>query len=93
MSARTRTLAELEALPPTIDVPTAGQFLGLGRSASYDLVRRGQWPTPVIRLGHLVRVPSAALVALLGPCKPVPTSRQEGSSERPQLSSVGLPVP
>lgn len=66
MNVAARTLAELGDLPPTIDVPTAGQFLGLDRTASYDLVRRGEWPTPVIRLGHLVRVPSAALVSLLG---------------------------
>jgi hypothetical protein len=60
------TLAELTALPPVLDVPTAGRLLGLGRSAAYDLVLAGQWPTPVLRLGRRYRVPTAPLLALLG---------------------------
>jgi len=54
------------ALPPVIDVETAGRLLGLGRSAAYQLVKDGAWPTPVLRLGRRWRVMTAPLLALLG---------------------------
>jgi len=52
--------------PPVLDVPTAGRLLGLGRSAAYDLVLAGLWPTPVLRLGRRLRIPTAPLLTLLG---------------------------
>jgi predicted DNA-binding transcriptional regulator AlpA len=58
--------SELLALPPVVDLATAASALGLGRSAAYELVRTGEWPTPVLRLGRLIRVPSAPLLDLLG---------------------------
>ncbi len=60
------TADELRALPAVVDLPTAARALGLGRSAAYELVRLGAWPTPVLRLGRLIRVPSAPLLELLG---------------------------
>jgi predicted DNA-binding transcriptional regulator AlpA len=57
---------ELIDLPPVVDVPTAGQVLGIGRSCAYELVRSGQWPTPVLHLGRLIRIPTAPLIALVG---------------------------
>ncbi|MCU1691883.1 MAG: integrase/resolvase-related protein [Frankiales bacterium] len=60
------TADEVLALPAVVDLPTAARALGLGRSAAYQLVRAGQWPTPVIRVGKLIRVPTAPLAALLG---------------------------
>lgn len=59
------TRDELAALPPVLDVPTAAKVLGIGRSLAYDLVRRGDWPTPVLRVGKLIKIPSAPLLALL----------------------------
>lgn len=58
--------ADLLALPPALDIPTAAEVLGVGRSSAYELVRRGEWPTPVLRLGRVIRVPKAPLLALLG---------------------------
>ena len=60
------TRDQLLALPPVVDLPTAANVLGVGRSSAYELVRTGQWPTPVLRLGRLIRVPSAPLLELLG---------------------------
>ncbi len=57
---------ELMELPPVVDVPTAGQILGVGRSCAYELVRNGQWPTPVLHLGRLIRIPTAPLIELVG---------------------------
>ena len=56
---------ELKALPAVIDVPTAARVLGLGRAAAYQLVKEGQWPTPVFRVGKQIRIPTAPLLALL----------------------------
>ncbi len=57
---------ELSALPLTLDVRTAGEILGLGRTSSYELIRCGQWPTPVLHLGHSIRIPTTPLLELLG---------------------------
>lgn len=62
----TMTADEVRALPAVLDLCTAARVLGVGRTAAYDLVRTGQWPTPVLRLGKLIRVPSAPLIELLG---------------------------
>ena len=59
------TETDLRSLPPVVDVPTAAAVLGIGKTAAYDLIRSGKWPTPVLRLGKLIRVPSAPLLELL----------------------------
>ena len=41
--------------------------LGIGRTLAYDLVRTDRWPTPVLRVGKLIRIPTAALRRLLDP--------------------------
>ena len=46
-----------------LTVEEAGRVLGLGRSASYDAVRRGDIPS--IRIGHRLVVPTRALERLL----------------------------
>lgn len=57
---------QLELLPAVVDVPTAAQALGLSKTAAYELIRTGGWPTPVFRLGKLIRIPTAPLLTLLG---------------------------
>jgi excisionase family DNA binding protein len=49
---------------PTVSVEEAGGWCGLGRSAAYEAVRRGE--LPVIRFGRSLRVPTARLRELLG---------------------------
>jgi hypothetical protein len=44
-----------------IAVPQAGNVLGLSRNASYEAARRGDIPT--IRVGRLLKVPTAAFKA------------------------------
>jgi predicted DNA-binding transcriptional regulator AlpA len=60
------TREEMVTLPAVLDVPTAARVLGVGRSAAYELVRSGAWPTPVIRLGKLIKIPTAPLLTLVG---------------------------
>lgn len=62
----TMTDDQLRALPPVVDVPTAAAVLGVGRTAAYELIRTGSWPTPTLRLGKLIRVPTAPLLELVG---------------------------
>ena len=57
---------QVRGLPRVAEVPTAAAVLGLGRTAAYELIRVGKWPTPILRLGKLIRVPSAPLLALVG---------------------------
>jgi excisionase family DNA binding protein len=60
------TLAELFALPATVDVTTAARALGLGRSTAYELARRDELPCRVLRVGSSYRIPTADLLRVLG---------------------------
>jgi hypothetical protein len=56
---------ELEQLPPLVDLPTAARVLGIGRTLAYELVKADRWPTTVLRVGKLIRIPTASLVRLV----------------------------
>lgn len=58
--------ADVLALPIVVDVPTAAAVLGIGRTAAYELIRTDRWPTSVLRMGKLIRIPTAPLLALVG---------------------------
>jgi hypothetical protein len=60
------TRAELLELPVVIDLVTAARALGIGRTRAFELVRRGEFPVPVLRVASTWRVPTAALLQLLG---------------------------
>ena len=59
------TRDELDGLPALLAVPTAAKVLGIGRSLAYDLVRRGEWPTTVLHIGKLIKIPTAPLLFLI----------------------------
>jgi excisionase family DNA binding protein len=52
------------AICPTVSVEEAAGWVGLGRSAAYEAVRRGE--LPVLHFGRTLRVPTARLRAMLG---------------------------
>lgn len=54
-----------EELPDVLDLLTAARMLGIGRTTAYRLVRIGEWPTPLIRIGKLIKVPTEPLLELL----------------------------
>jgi predicted DNA-binding transcriptional regulator AlpA len=60
------TREQLSQLPTVLDVPTAAAILGVGRTAAYDLIRTNRWPTPVLHVGKLIRIPTAPLLRLVG---------------------------
>jgi excisionase family DNA binding protein len=68
MSERTRAIApqtlDEVAKQATITVEEAAVLLGLGRSAAYEAVRRGDLPSR--RLGRRIVIPVPALLNWLG---------------------------
>ena len=64
--ARAMSRAQLLALPPSVDLMTAGRALGIGRTKVYELARAGELPITVLRLGSSYRVVTADLLRLLG---------------------------
>lgn len=59
------SLAEIRGWPPVVDLPTAGRALGVSRSYSFELAKRGEFSCRVIKIGSRYRVPTSAIVALL----------------------------
>lgn len=85
------TEQRIRALGLITDVPTAGAVFGLGRAMSYELVRLGQFPVLVIRVGARYKVPVAGILTTLGlpasgdltgPAKPSVDHHDEISSPR-----------
>ena len=78
---------DLSALPPLVDVPTAAAVLGIGRTLAYELVKTGKWPTTVVRMGKLIRIPSAALLRLAD------GADASGASSTEPASAAGAATP
>jgi len=53
------------SLPAVFDLVQAAALLGVGRTTAYRLVHDGQWPTPVLRLGRRIKIPTQPLLELL----------------------------
>lgn len=60
------TVEDIRAWPATVDVRTACTVYGISGSHGYELVRRGEFPARVIRLGRRTRVITASILATLG---------------------------
>ena len=60
------TLTEIrERWPATVDIPAAGIAFGLGRSHSYELASRGEFPATVIKIASRYRVITASIICAL----------------------------
>ena len=59
------TTADILALPPTVDIVTAGKAFGLGSTTAYQLARTGKFPCKVLRAGGSWRVVTADLRRVL----------------------------
>jgi predicted DNA-binding transcriptional regulator AlpA len=77
----TLTSSEVRALPAVVDVVTAGEVLGIGRTVAYELVRTNQFPTPVLRVGRQIKIPTAYLIELLGLSTDAPTALPQPPDE------------
>ena len=59
------TVAELLALPVSIDLETAGRAFGMGRTKAHELARAGEFPCRIVRVGPKYRVPRSELFGVL----------------------------
>ena len=59
------TVKKIKALGVVTDVVTAGDILGIGRSVTYELVKSGTFPAPLIPVGTRHVVPVAGLLRIL----------------------------
>lgn len=66
MTKNPMTDAELLALPPTVDMETAGRAFLMGRTKAYQMARAGTFPCLVLPLGRRYVVTKAALLKALG---------------------------
>lgn len=71
-------------LYPTVSVEEAAQWVGLGRSAAYEAVRRGE--LPALHFGRTLRVPTALLRQMLG------LSVSEESCDQVVTSAESVPL-
>ncbi len=51
---------------PTLSAEEAFRLLGCGRTSGYEMIRRDEFPVPVLHLGRVIRIPTAPLLELLG---------------------------
>ncbi len=65
----------------TYDAHEAFTLLGMARSTGFDLIKRGQFPAPVIRAGRRIYIPKEPLDRLL-------TGRGAGDSGEPDVTSA-----
>ncbi|OLT47856.1 hypothetical protein BJF85_14615 [Saccharomonospora sp. CUA-673] len=60
------TFPELFNLPATVDMHTAACALGICVNTAYRLAKRGCFPCLIFRPGWRYRIPTAALMQVLG---------------------------
>ncbi|MFS0695209.1 helix-turn-helix domain-containing protein [Streptomyces nitrosporeus] len=53
-------------LPVSVDLRTAARALGVCSATGYRLIHRGEFPCPVLRVGGQYRIPTNALMRVLG---------------------------
>jgi hypothetical protein len=63
--ARIWQAQQVRDLGVRVDLVTAGSILGLGRTTSFELARRGEFPVPTPRLGRKYMVRVADLLVYL----------------------------
>lgn len=81
MTTRTWTETQVRALGVRTDLETACSVLGIGRTVGFDLARRGDFPTPVIKVSTRWVVPVAPLLRLLELADNAPDTQQAPPAE------------
>ncbi len=59
-------LTDVANLPPTLTSAEAAELLGVSVDHLWELARSGEAPVAPLRLGRILRWPTAPLLALLG---------------------------
>ena len=67
-SPRARQLGRFAILDQAVvSAEEAFKLLRIDRSTGYKSIRDGTFPLPIVRIGRIIRIPTAALVKLLDP--------------------------
>lgn len=61
---------DLDALPLALSVKTTAQLTDTSTDAIYDSIAAGLCPWPVLRIGRVIRIPRAAVLASIGVADP-----------------------
>lgn len=62
----TVVIADLDALPPTLDAQQVAGILGCSVWCLYETVKRGECPVAPLHLGRKLRWPTAAVLHAVG---------------------------
>lgn len=60
------TLDEIRTWPATVDPATGATPYGISKSYAYELIKRGEFPAKVIKVGGRYRIVTASILAALG---------------------------
>ncbi|MFE3018923.1 helix-turn-helix domain-containing protein [Streptomyces sp. NPDC059256] len=60
------SFTEMFALPVAVDLRTAARALGICSTTAYRLIRKGEFPCSVLRVGRGYRIPTSELLRALG---------------------------
>lgn len=59
-------LEELLAQPPAMDLRATCRAINIGKTSGYAMVKAGEFPLPVLRIGKQYRVRRSDVLAYLG---------------------------
>lgn len=86
---RVWTAADVAALGVRTDVPTAGEIIaGLCRDEAYRMVKRGDFPVPVVRVGRRLVVPVAPILHLMHTGTPLADAAGTALADSSSLASA-----
>ncbi|MDX3571096.1 helix-turn-helix domain-containing protein [Streptomyces sp. ID05-47C] len=60
------SFSEMFDLPVTVDLRTACRAFGIGSTTAYRLIREGEFPCSIRRVGRRYRIPTNELMRALG---------------------------
>ncbi|MFE4645784.1 helix-turn-helix domain-containing protein [Streptomyces sp. NPDC056730] len=60
------SFTEMFERPVAVDLRTAARALGIGSTTAYRLIRKDEFPCPVLRVGGRYRIPTNELMRTLG---------------------------
>jgi hypothetical protein len=81
------TIERIRALGATTTLPVAASVLGISRSQAYRLAAANGFPTPLIRAGSRIIVPTIALLRLVDP-DPAPGDRRLDSGHASSVDAT-----
>lgn len=83
------TADDIRAWPATVDPATAATAFGISRSYAYELVKRGEFPAKVLKVGRKNRVVTADILRALN----IPQNANGAGPVSPATATNAVPSP